>query len=222
MKPTRAAWFFAAGLAWLALRGILVHALPSLRADQIAQHGGLLLIIPLISVVASLTAPLFFFSFLLRHRFSKQRILQGATIFAASTALLSSVLVLISFIVTASGSSTAEIPFVLSSPWLFQAIPLLFVGSIFLFLTAFARQSGCDASLRRSAGVAAIGTLIPTVMIAAWTLHSRFEGVLLWYPSFSESLVAKILGLAAAGALLWFLETFAVSYDDGATSTDRG
>ncbi len=126
MQPTRAAWFFAAGLAWLALRGILVHALPSLRTDQIAQHGGLLLILPLISVVASLTAPLFFFSFLRRHRFSGRRILRSATIFAASAALLSSVLVLISFIVTARGTGAAEIPFVLSSPWLFQAIPFLF------------------------------------------------------------------------------------------------
>ena len=222
MQPTRAAWFFAAGIAWLALRGILVHALPSLRTDQIAQHGGPLLVIPLISVVASLAAPLFFFSFLRRHRFTGQRTLQGATVLAVTASLLASLLVLISFIVAARGTGTAEIPFVLSSPWLFQAIPLLFVGSIFLFLIAFARQSGCDAGLRRSAGVAAIGTLIPTVMIAAWTLHSRFEGVLLWYPSFSESLVAKILGLAAAGALLWFLETFAVSYADGAAATDRG
>jgi len=222
MQPTRAAWFFAAGIAWLALRGILVHAMPSLRIDQIAQHGGLLLILPLISVVASLTAPLFFFSFLRRHRFTKRRVLQGATISAATAALLSSLLVLVSFIVIARGFSTAEIPFVRSSPWLFQAIPLVFVGSIFIFLVAFARQSGCDVGLRRSAGIAAIGTLVPTVMIAAWTLHSRFEGVFLWYPPFSQSLVAKILGLAAAGTLLWFLETFAVSYDDGATATDRG
>ncbi len=50
MQPTRAAWFFAAGIAWLVLRGILVHALPALHTDQIAQHGGPLLLIPLISV----------------------------------------------------------------------------------------------------------------------------------------------------------------------------
>jgi len=107
MQPTRAAWFFAAGIAWLALRGILVHAMPSLRIDQIAQHGGLLLILPLISVVASLTAPLFFFSFLRRHRFTKRRVLQGATISAATAALLSSLLVLVSFIAMAVPGDSA-------------------------------------------------------------------------------------------------------------------
>ncbi len=221
MHPTRAAWFFAAGIAWLALRGILVQALPQLRADQIAQQGGLFLIVPFVSVVASLTAPLFFLSFLRRHRFTEQLALKGATILALTASLLSSALVLMSFVIAVRGAVAAETPFVLSSPWLFQSIPLAFVGSLFLFLVVFTRQSGCDASLRRAAGVAAVGAVIPTIMIAAWVLHSRFEGALLWVPSFSQSLGAKVLGLAAAGSLLWFLETFAVSYDDGAPP-DRG
>jgi len=221
MNPTRAAWFFAAGLAWLAFRSILVHALPRMQADQIAQHGGLLLMIPLISVAASLTAPLFFLSFLRRHRFADQRTMRGATILALTASLLSAVLVLLSFVVIFRGADATEIPIVRSSSWLFHAIPLIFVGSIFFFLVVFSRQSGCDTGLRRSAGVAAVGMLVPTILIALWVFHARVEGVLLWYPSFSQSLVAKVLGLAAAGTLLWFLETFALSYDDGA-SVDRG
>lgn len=222
MHPTRAAWFFAAGIAWLVLRGILVRALPPLRIDQIAQHGGPLLIFPLISVVASFTAPLFFFSFLRRHRFSDQRALLAATIFAVVASLLSAVLVLSSFIITALGSAPTGMPLVQSSPWLFHAIPLLLVGSLTLFLAVFARQSGCEVGLRRSAGVAAIGTLIPTFMIVVWVLRTQLEGAFLWYPPFSQSLTAKVLGLAAAAALLWFLETFARSYDDGPEATDRG
>ena len=221
MHPTRAAWFFVAGIAWLALRGILVQGLPSLRADQIAQNGGLLLIIPLVSVVASLTAPMFFLSFLRRHRFAEQGFLKGATILAFAASLLSAVLVLVSFVVVAGGGNAAETPFVLSSPWLLQTIPLVFVGSLFLFLVGFACQSGSNAGLRGSAWIAAAGAFYPTMMILAWVLHSRFEGTLPWYPSFSHGLPAKVLGLAAAGTLLWFLETFAVSYDDG-VSTDPG
>ncbi len=220
MNPTRAAWFFAAGLAWLTLRGILVDALPLMRADQIALHGGLLLMIPLISVAASLTVPLFFLSFLRSHRFWDQRTLRGATILALTASLFSAALVLLSFVVIFRGTDAAEIPMVRSSSWLFQAILLIFVGSIFFFLVVFSRQSGCGARLRKSAGVAAVGTLVPTILIAVWVFQSRVEGVLLWYPSFSQSLVAKVLGLAAAGTLLWFLETFALSYDDGA-SVDR-
>lgn len=222
MHPTRAAWFFAAGIAWLVLRGILVRALPPLQVDQIAQHGGALLVFPLISVVASFTAPLFFFSFLRRHRFPNQRILHATTFFAVVASLLSAVLVLSSFIITARGSAPTAMPLVHSSPWLFHAIPLLFVGSLTAFLAVFAWQSGCEPGLRRSAGVAAIGTLIPTCMIVVWVLHTRFDGAFLWYPPFSQSLAATILGLTAAGALLWFLETFAKSYDDGPRATDRG
>lgn len=221
MNPTRAAWFFAVGLAWLVFRGILVHALPLMQADQIAQHGGLLMMIPLISVAASLTAPLFFLSFLRRHRFAGQRTMRGATILALTASLLSAVLALLSFVVIFGSADAAEIPIVRSSSWLFQAIPLIFVGSILFFLVVFSRQSGCNARLRRSAGVAAVGTLVPTILIAVWIFQAQVEGVLLWYPAFSQSLVAKVLGLAAAGTLLWFLETFALSYDDGA-SVDRG
>lgn len=221
MHPKRAAWFFAAGIAWLALRGILVQAFPQLRADQIAQHGGLFLIVPLVSVVASLTAPVFFLSFLRGHRFTQQPVLKGVTILALTASVVSSALVLMSFVAAARGAVAAETPLVLSSPWLFQTIPLVFVGSLLLFLVVFARQSGCNASLRRAAGVAAVGAVIPMVMIAAWVLHSRFEGAFLWVPSFSQSLGAKVLGLAAAGSLLWFLEAFAVGYDDGG-SPDQG
>ena len=222
MLPTRAAWFFAAGLAWLVLRGILVNAVPVLRTENIAQQGGLLLIIPLISVIASLTVPLFFLTFLRHHRFSGQRALQVMTILAVGASLLSLAVVIMSFVAIARGANAADTSIVLSAPWLFQAIPLLLVGSLFLFLTVFARQSGCSAGLCRAAAVGALGTLIPVIMISIWLIHSHFGDVFSWYPAVSHSLVAKVLGLAAAAALLWFLETFAVTYDDGVEVTDRG
>ena len=223
MLPTRAAWIFAAGLAWLVLRGILVSAVPLLRTENVVQQGGLLLIVPLISVIASLTVPLFFLTFLRHHRFSGQRALQVTTILAAGASLLSFTLVIMSFIAIARGTDAADSSLVLSAPWLFQAIPLLLVGSLFLFLAVFARQSGCSAGLCRAAAVGALGTLIPVIMISIWLIHSHFSDVFFsWYPAVSHSLGAKVLGLAAAAALLWFLETFAVTYDDGVEVTDRG
>lgn len=220
MQPTRAAWFFVAGTAWLVLRGILVHALPSLHPDQIAQHGGPLLILPLLTVLATLTAPLFFSSFLFHHRFDDQRLLQGATILAAAVSLLSSVVVLAESVLLVRGAGTAGMPPPLSSPWLAQVTPFLVVGSLFVFLLVFSWQSGCGPGLRRSALVAAAGTLIPMGMMAIWVLHARTEGAFVWYPSFSHGLAAKIFSLAAAGALLWFLEAFAVGYNDGDHTRD--
>ncbi len=148
--------------------------------------------------------------------------LQGATLFAAVVSLFSSVLVLAESVILARGAGTAGIPSLLSSPWLVQVIPFLVVGSLFVFLLIFSWQSGCGPGLRRSAMVAAVGTLIPIGMMSIWVLHARTEGAFMWYPSFSHGLVAKIFSLAAAGALLWFLEAFAVSYGDGNQSTESG
>ena len=221
MNPTRAAWFFVAGLAWLVLRSILVHAVPQLRADHVAEQGGLLLFIPLISVVASLAAPLFFLSFLRHHPFPRQRLLQITTVFAAIASLLSFALVLMAFVTTIGGVRITDSSSLLFVSWLLQTIPLLFVGSLFLFLVAFAQSDVGNQVLRRAAAVGAVGAMIPSMMIAAWVIHSRFPEHLTWYPAISQSLAAKVLGLAAAGTLLWFLETFATTYDPGADVADQ-
>ena len=78
MQPTRAAWFFVAGLAWLVLRGIVGASVPALSAANVARNGVLLLVIPLCSVLASATIPLFFWSFLRHHPFAGQRGLRVA------------------------------------------------------------------------------------------------------------------------------------------------
>ena len=214
MRPTRAAWFFAAGLAWLVLRGILVQAVPMLRTEEVARHGGILLLLPLLSVAASLAAPVFFISFLRHHDFSERRALKMATVVAALASLISFALVTMSFVAAARGISPADLPVVHLLPWLFQAIPLLFVGSLCLFLAVFSRRSGCAKGLCSTAAVAAVAMLIPTIMIAAWVVQVRYGEFLQWYPDFSRSLTAKGLGIVAAAALLWFLETFATTYGD--------
>jgi len=221
MKPTRAAWLFAAGIAWLVLHAILVHALPMLRNEHVAQHGGLSLVVPLLSVIAIGTVPLFFLSFLFHHPFDQRRLLFVATVVAAVASLLSFAMVVQVFVATAGGRSLAETGVIPAAPWLNQAVPLVVVTSVVLFLAVFALQSGCRASLRRAATVGAIGTLISMMMIVAWVIHSRVEGALPWYPGVSQSLAAKILGLTAAGALLWFLEAFAVSYDGPSEVADQ-
>lgn len=214
MGPNRAAWLFVAGLAWLVLRGILAHVFGWANAGEIAQHGGLAMLLPAISLVASLTMPLFFFSFLTHHPFEDRVFLRGATVLALAASLISFLLVLVSFvaILLEPGSRGAVLAAVPS--WIVTAVPLLFVFSIFLFLVAFAQTEGKDSRLRRAAVVGAVGTLIPLLIILGWIIHTRVAGALGWYPDFSQSLVAKGMGLAAAGTLLWFLETFAVSYDE--------
>jgi hypothetical protein len=214
MKPTRAAWMFAAGMAWLVLQAILVHAVPMLRYEHAAKHGGLSLVVPLISVVAIGTVPLFFLSFLFHHPFGQRRFLRVVTVVAAVASLLSFAMVVLAFVATAGGHGLTEMEIISSAPWLNQAVPLVIVTSVVLFLAVFARQSGSKASLRRAALVGAFGTLISMIMIIAWVIHSQVEGAFPWYPGVSQSLVAKILGLTAAGALLWFLEAFAVSYGE--------
>lgn len=221
MKPTRAAWFFVAGLVWLVLRGILVQSLPQIRTDYLAEHGGFLLLIPLISVVASLAVPVFFWSFLRHHRFEGQRILRIATWIAAVASVLSFLLAVAALIAAVKGIRPPDWPFLLSSPGLLQATLLLLVGSLFLFLLAFARSDACDARLRRAAAVGAVGAMISTIMVVVWVLYSRFPELLAWYPAISGSLVSKLTGLAAAGTLLWFLETFATSYEGGDEIVDR-
>jgi len=220
MKPTRAAWMFAAGMAWLVLQAILVRVLPMLRNEHVAQHGGLSLVVPLLSVAAVATVPLFFLSFLFHHPFDRRRLLHVATVAAAATSLVSFAMVVLAFTAIAAGGSLAETRVMSSAPWLSQAIPLLVVTSVVFFLAVFARESGCGPRLRRAATVGAVGTAVSMLMILAWVIHSRVEGALPWYPAVSQSLTARILGLAAAGALLWFLEAFASSYDgpDGAAA----
>jgi hypothetical protein len=213
MRPTRAAWFFAAGLAWLVLRGIVGRAVPWLDADFISQRGGILLVVPMLSVLASFTAPLFFLSFLRHHDFAARPGLRAATALAAASSLTSFLLVLVSFVTISRGAGVST-PFVSSSPWVVQAVPLAFVGSLLLFLAVLSRQDDIDRRLRRIAGIAAVGTAIPTAMIIAWIVSTQIEGSLDWYPEFSLGLGAKILGLVAAASLLWFLEAFAGGYDE--------
>lgn len=217
MKPTRAAWFFAAGLAWLALRGILVQSFPSLSAGRIAQEGGFWLTIPALSFVASLAAPVFFIAFLRHHPFAGDKGLRYVTIFAVVASVLSCLLVLVSLL-TVSGAIDVGFEWLgAMNGWLPALIPLMFVVSIFLFLSVFARTSDVDQEIRSAAAVGAIGTLIPFLLILAWIANSVF-GLLAWYPAFSQSLVAKILGLAAAAALFRFLESFATRYGSNGES----
>lgn len=212
MQPSRAAWCFAAGLAWLVLRGILVHAFPVLGTDHIAGRGGLLLAIPLLSVVAALTAPLFFGSLLRRWRWAARGRLRAFTMLAAAASTLAFLLVLFSFAAVAKGGGgPAGVTPAAESSWWLQAIPLFFVASIFLFLVAVSVEPGLDGELRRAATVASIGTIVPIAMMIAWIVYSQFDGLLLWYPGVSQSLGARILSVAAAASLLWFLETFASS-----------
>jgi len=220
MKPTRAAWMFAAGMAWLVLQAILAHAMPILRYDHVARHGGLSLVVPFLSLAAIATVPVFFLSFLCHHPFHKRLLLRIATVVAVVASLLSFAMVVLAFVATARGGSLAGTGLMSSAPWLSQAVPLLIVSAVVFFLVVFARESGCSRGLRRAAAIGAVGTSVSMLMILGWVIHTRVEGALPWYPGVSQSLAAGILGLAAAGALLWFLEAFAVSYEgpDGASA----
>ena len=212
MQPTRAAWFFVAGLAWLVLRGIVGASVPALSAASVARNGGLLLIIPLCSVLASATIPLFFGSFLRHHSFAGQRALRGATLVALVASALSLALVVVSLIAISGGTSLVPPPKDHPMGWVVAVIPAFFVGALLVFLVAFARQCPCDPALRRAAWVAAVGALVPAVMMVAASVHSRFPDVMSWLPGVSSTLIYKGLGLAAAATLLWFAETFAVRY----------
>ena len=215
MKPTRAAWFFVVGLVWLVLRAILLQNLPQIRTDYIAEHGGMLLLIPLISVVASLTIPLFFLSFLRRHRFIRQRFLRFATVVAAVASLLSFIQSVASLVAAARGLSSPDWPFLLSSPRLLQANLLFLVGSFLLFLVAFARSDAGGPSLRKAAAVGAVGAAVSTIMVVVWVGYLRFPDLMDWYPAISRSPASRLTGLAAAGVLVWFLEAFATTYGEG-------
>jgi hypothetical protein len=218
MNPSRAAWCFAAGLAWLVLRGILVHAIPAFGAAEIAQKGGLWLGVPLLSFAASLTAPIFFGAFLRHHPFASRGTLRLTTIFALTASVLSCVLVGLALVATVRGSDLGAGRMAGVPSWFSTLIPLAFVVSIFLFLVAFSRADGVTPKLRSAARVAAVGTSVPIVLIAAWIANSAF-GVPAWYPAFSRGLAARVLGLAAAATLLWFLESFATRYGRGADAS---
>jgi len=218
MKPTRAAWFFAAGLAWLVLRGILVSSFPALRVDRIAQEGGVWLVIPVLSFIASLAAPLFFTAFLRHHRFAGQKVLRSVTVFAVVASALSSLLVLFSLLATARVLDVGSGWMGAVDGWLPAVNPLALVLAIFLFLSVLARTGDLDREVRSTARVAAIGTLIPLFLIVAWIANS-LVGIPSWYPAFSKGLAAKILGLAAAAVLFRFLESFAVRYRDDDETT---
>jgi len=215
MKPNRAAWFFVAGLVWLVLRAILLQGVPQIRTDYVAEHGGILLLIPLISVVASLAIPLFFLSFLRRHRFIRQRFLRFATVVAAVASLLSFVQSGASLVAAFRGGSAPDWPFLLISPRLLQANLLFVVGSVLLFLVAFARSDAGNPRLRKAAAVGAVGAAVSTIMVVVWVGYLRFPDLLDWYPAVSRSLASRATGLAAAGTLVWFLEAFATTYSEG-------
>lgn len=221
MKPTRAAWFFVAGLVWLVLRGILVQALPQIRTDYLAENGGVLLLIPMISVVASLAVPVFFLTFLRHHSFEGQRMLRIATSIAAVASVLAFFLAVAALVTAIKGIRPPDWSWLLSSPGLRQTILILLIGSLFLFLLIFARSGSFPERLRKAASVGAVGAMVSMVMVVVWVLYSRFPDSLVWYPAVSGSLFSRITGLAAAGTLLWFLETFATTYDDAGESGGR-
>lgn len=211
MNPSRAAWFFAAGLAWLVLRGILVHAIPAFGAAEIAKKGGLWLVVPLLSFAASLTVPVFFAAFLRHHRFKLGGVLRPATILALTASLLSCALVGLALIATVRPSDLGAGWMAVVPLWMTTLIPLVFVVSIFLFLVAFSRAGEFARELRFAARVGAVGTSVPIVLITAWMANSTI-GIPSWYPAFSQGLAARVLGLAAAATLFWFLESFATRY----------
>ncbi|MCU0304783.1 MAG: hypothetical protein MUC56_12070 [Thermoanaerobaculales bacterium] len=219
MRPTRAAWLFAAGLSWMVLRGILARALPALDPATSAGRGGWLLLVQLITVAASFTAPVFFYSFLRAEPFGSRRALRGATVLAAAASVASFALVAVAFVTTVSGSSSG---LSLLHPRVAMAAPLLLVLAILVFLVVFWRQGSEDRSLRRAAGVAAVGALFPSAMMVAWAIHASSGQTSPWYPAFSLSPVAMVLGLASAASLVWFLETFAVTYSSGAGGVAPG
>jgi hypothetical protein len=211
MKPTRAAWFFAAGLAWLVARALLVKAFPAIRPDQIFAHGGPWLLIPLVSFLASLTPPYFFLSLYRAHDMSGDRGLRWSTIAAFVGSMLSSMLVLVSLVLVIRGSAFEPGSFPFPVEGVLWLIPFFFVLSMLLFFVFFSRARDIDPAIRSSARVAAIGTAIPILMMLAWAAH-RVSGELSWYPGFSQGLGGRIFGLAAAAALFFFLETFAARY----------
>ncbi len=213
MKPNRAAWLFAAGLAWLVLRGVLVQAFPALGTEHATREGGMFLIMPLISVAAGLAVPLFFFAFLRHHRFDRQLGLRAATMVALAMSLLSSVVMVHSLTEAVRGVGPADGIIATTAPWLMQAVPAGFILSVFLFLVAFAVQCPSEQSLRRTAVIAAVGSLVPILLMTGWLIHANVDGALPWFPALSQSIAVKVLGLAAAGALLLFLESFARGYD---------
>ena len=174
-----------------------------------------------ISVVANLAMPLFFLSFLRHHRFIRQRLLRFATVVALVASLASFTLAVASLVAAVRGIRAPDWPFVLSSPRLLQANLLFLVGSLLLFLVAFARSDVGNARLRKAAAVGAIGAAVSTIMVVIWVFYLRFPDLLDWYPAISRGLASRLTGLAAAGALIWFLETFATTYDDGDDLVDH-
>lgn len=212
MKPTRAAWFMVVGLAWLVLRGILGRTVPIFDPQHVAQQGGVLLLIPMMSVIASFTLPLFFFSFRRFHLFEGQRTLRVATSLAVAASVASFALVVFSF-VGLVGSRNPSAGWRDSIGWASNVVPLFLITAIFFFLVVFARQYRGDAELRRAAAAAAVGAVYPALLMTASLLYLRLPELMNWFPGFSRSVAARILGLVAAAALLWFLETFARAYD---------
>jgi hypothetical protein len=218
MKPTRAAWFFAAGLGWLVARALLVKAFPAIHPDQIFTQGGPWLLIPLVSFLASLTPPYFFLSLYRAHDMSGDRGLRWSTIAAVVGSVLSSMLVLISLVLVIRRTVFEAGSFPFPVEGILWLIPFSFVLSMLVFFVFLSRARGIDPAIRSAARVAAAGTAIPILMMLAWAAH-RLSGGLSWYPGFSQGLGGRILGLAAAAALFFFLETFATRYrrpaDDG-------
>jgi hypothetical protein len=212
MNPNRAAWFFVAGVAWLVLRGILGRSVPGMHPAQVAEVGGFWLVIPLVSVVASLTIPLFFIVFLRSHDFTGQRWLLLATRVSVVTSVASSVLVLVSCVGVVGGPGSPAAFAMAAVPWLVEVVPIALVFSLVAFHLAFACQCPCSSKLRRAAAAAAVGAAIPSGLMVVWMVHLRFPEAIPWWPEIARSAVMRMLGLAGAAALVWFLESFALRY----------
>ena len=119
-------------------------------------------------------------------------------------------------------SDPADWPLVLAIRGCSRLSLLLLVGSFLLFLVAFARSEAGNPGLRRAAVVGAVGAAVSTIMVVIWVGYLRFPELVDWYPAISGSLASRLTGLAAAGALIWFLETFATTYDEDDDPVDYG
>jgi hypothetical protein len=212
MNPARAAWFFIAGLTWLVLRGLIGSWIPELNPEAVVREGGVMVLIPVLSVLASATIPAFFISFLIRHDFTGAPALRITTITAVVASVFSLVLVVSSLAAIIRGTEPALSLPLPSGFWIREGVTLLLAGGLLGFLVAFAAERRFSTRLRRAAVVGAAGAAIPTLMMVLALAHASSPESSPWFPVLGMSPLARLLGLVAAGTLVWFLETFAQGY----------